>query len=238
MIANTVERQDNLAALDTHALSQGCQDQKADGSHARYCLELFRRAVSDHDQNCWQLLYETYKGLLCHWVLKYAAFVGYEVVNPEPLAADTLSAFWSSYTADKLAQAEGLSGVLSYLRTCAATAVKQEIRREDLLAWQQQTMPVGQNGESAALAVEEPETEVARQMEAQRLWEIVRQVCRDDNDLLLAEMSLSLGMKPSEIMERYPNTFASVEEVYAGLRNLRNRLRRNENLRELWTKND
>ena len=90
----------------------------------------------------------------------------------------------------------------------------------------------------AAPDEQQPDTLIAGQMDAQRLWQIIRQACRDDNELLVAEFNFSMGLKPADIVARYPDVFPNVDEVYSLLRNLRNRLRRNSELRQLWTKTD
>src|SRR6185295_15642499 len=39
-----------------------------------YCFELFRRAIFDHDQRAWELIYTQYHRLVAKWVLHHADF--------------------------------------------------------------------------------------------------------------------------------------------------------------------
>lgn len=236
--ARRTEIQNAPVDLGNDVLLRLCRDRQDDASHERFCLELFRRAVSGEDETCWEILYENYKGLLCHWILKFARSVGYEVEDLDTLVVDTLAAFWSAFTVGKLAESRGLGSVLTYLKACAVTAVQQEMRIQARLDRQNEDRLALEEVEMAVPDERLPDSLVGQQMDAQRLWQIVRQACNDEDELLLAELNFSMGLKPAEIVARYPDDFPSVDDVYSLLRNLRNRLRRNNELRQLWTKTD
>ena len=236
--AKKTESQNDPAGLGNDVLLRRCRDRQADASHERFCLELFRRAISGEDEACWEILYENYRGMLCHWILKFARSAGYEVEDLDTLVVDALAAFWSAFTTGKLAQSRGLGGVLTYLKACAVTAVQQEMRMQARAGRENGDHLSLEEVDMAAPDEQQPDTLITGQMDAQRLWQIIRQACRDDNELLVAEFNFSMGLKPADIVARYPDVFPNVDEVYSLLRNLRNRLRRNSELRQLWTKTD
>jgi hypothetical protein len=51
---------------------------------------------------------------------------------------------------------------------------------------------------------------------------------------VLARLSFISDLKPSEILERHPDLFTDVAEIYTMRRNLKNRLWRDKELQELW----
>lgn len=236
--ATRIEPQENPAGLGSDVLLKRCRDRQADASHEAFCLELFRRAISGEDETCWEVLYENYRGMLCHWILQFARSRGHEVEELDTLVVEALGAFWSAFTADKLARSNGLGSVLTYLKACAVTAVQQDIRTHAKVSLQSDDRLSLEDIEVAAPEERQPDAVIANGMDSQRLWQIVRQVCNDDNELLLAELNFSTGLKPAEIVARYPDLFPNIDDVYSLLRNLRNRLRRNGELRQLWTKTD
>ena len=58
----------NLSVAELRAL---CAANSDDGSHERYCIELFRGAIVDGRQECWSAVFENYRGLVQSWVVEF-----------------------------------------------------------------------------------------------------------------------------------------------------------------------
>lgn len=220
--------------LSVDQLLTGCQNTRPDNSHERFCFELFRRAIADKSDQCWAALYGQYQKLVGHWLLEFSKssqLPGDQTL--EELIASAFASFWRAFTAEKLQQAEGLGSVLTYLKSCAATTVLQ-IRRKaarslPAVAWEELETETQVVSSSSA----NPEQQVLTTMNAQQLWSIVDKVCSDEREQIIARLSFVSDLKPVAILELHPQLFSGVEEIYTIRRNLKNRLLRNEALRQM-----
>lgn len=224
-----------VATLSADELLARCQQSQPDNSHEPFCLELFRRAILEKSEACWSAIYQQYQRLIYRWLLDFAP-------NSEPigeksfeeLMLDAFTAFWRAYTVDKLRQADGLGSILAYLKSCAATAVLQARRKAKNavphIAWDQQEREVP----GAVQAQVGFERNVLATLSADQVWAVVDACCIDENERIIARLSFVADLKPRSILERHPERFTTVEEIYATRRNLKNRLWRDERLRELW----
>jgi DNA-directed RNA polymerase specialized sigma24 family protein len=205
-------------------LAARCRNTQPDDSHEPFCFELFRRAIAEGSSLCWHYLHNQYYSLVRYWV--------YRRGPPDPdttddLTQDALTAFWRSYTPDKVARARGLGDVLAYLKSCAASAVAQarrEAKRRVLEAeWDEQVA-------DACISTRSAEASALRQMNAQQLWAIVEARCNDERERIVACLVFKFNLKPGDIVERLPDLFPDVSVVYRVKRNLLARLRRDATL--------
>lgn len=122
-------------------LAARCQNTQQDGSHEPFCFELFHRAIVEDCSLCWHYLHNQYYSLVRYWVSLRT--------SPDPntiddLTQDAFTAFWRFYTPDKLARANRLGDVLSYLKSCTASVVAQARRRVDRMVleadWDEQVV--------------------------------------------------------------------------------------------------
>jgi hypothetical protein len=79
-----------------------------------------------------------------------------------------------------------------------------------------------------------PEEQYLATMWQEKLWQVVNRCCYDERERVLARLSFVSDLKPSEILDRHPDLFADVAEIYTLRRNLKNRLWRDKDLQELW----
>src|SRR3990172_5378860 len=66
----------------------------------RYCFELFRRAIVDHNQHAWELVYTQYRSLMERWVQRHPSF---EASGEEAqyFANCAFEKMWASLTPDR-----------------------------------------------------------------------------------------------------------------------------------------
>lgn len=227
------EADPTVVALQPDELAAGCQHKKTDNSHERFCFELFRRSIAERDQQCWAEIYRQYQKLVIRWTADHISpmqQIGDTTV--EELVLDAFTSFWRAYTEDKLAKANGVGSVLMYLKSCVATSVAQARRKaERTIAqaeWDQFVVDSATANNNKSVRTDES---VLEQIEREQLWQIVESCCHDEKDQIIARLGLVSNLKPRVISKMHPDLFANVEEIYELRRNLKNRLRRNEELK-------
>lgn len=206
-------------------LAARCQNAQPDASHEPFCFELFRRAIAEACSLSWHYLHNQYYRLVRYWVCQCTSA---DPDTVDDLTQDAFTAFWRFYTADKLAEAAGLGSVLSYLKSCAASAVARAHRRASrevpAATWDPQIVDDQVSSQST-------ETLVLEGLSAERIWQAVADCCKNEQEHLVARSTFLAGLKPQDIVERFPDEFPKVTEVYRVKRNLIDRLRRDPLLR-------
>lgn len=224
-----------LAEWTPSQLHASCRASRPDNTHEPYCFELFRRAIVEKSEQCWAAIYAQYKNLVYQWALTFAkstAPIGEWAI--EDLVVDAFTAFWRAYTVEKLSYAESLGSILSYLKSCVVTTVLQAQRKvaKDVIevGWDTELIEAQYMPTQTASGVDQL---IFKEMGAAQLWAIVDTCCHDEKERIIARTSFVLDLKPSSIIEAYPDLFTDVAEIYTIRRNVKNRLWRNEQLRAL-----
>lgn len=217
-------------------LADGCRQTKPDNTHEPYCFELFRRAIVEKSERCWSALYGQYSPLVAHWISEFITRRAPLLEAPvEELVTAALTAFWRAFTTEKLTKAQRLADVLSYLKSCCVTTVLLAKRREE---GEVKTDPWKADLVDSAVVDHEisrrPDQMLMAKIWQEKLWQIVNRCCHNERERLLARLSFVSDLKPSEILERHPDQFANVAEIYTMRRNLKNRLERDQELQEMW----
>jgi len=207
----------------TADLLQKCQCQSPDGAHEPFCLELFYRAIVHRCGEAWYGIYIHYYPLVRYWLaLRGIADADLQ----DDLVQDTFMAFWKCYTTEKLEAATGLASVLAYMKSCAFTSVAQWQRRDTLIT---EPLPDDEWGFAGSTLEADVERNTATHVLSARL----KHHCFDRRDQLVALWVLIEGIKPAVLVQRYPDEFPEVREVYRVKRNLLDRLQRDIELRTM-----
>ncbi len=194
-------------------------------------LELFRRAIFDQDQAAWQAIYVEYQALVSFWIKQHNHF---DSVREEArfLVNEVFARFW--YTAslhkDKF-QFNALAPLLSYLKACVHSVIQDEWRRQrhrprDDLIW---------DGISEILPGTPPslEAQAIDQVVLDALTRAIASRLQGEEEKVVAALSWTYGLRPSEIQARRPDLFPDVRRVYQVKRNILNRLQRDCEIRKL-----
>jgi len=209
-----------MQELAAFQLAARCQNKRPDGSHEPFCLELFRRAILENCSLCWHYVYCQYYALVRYWVSRRSPPDPDEI---DDLTQEAFTAFWRSYTSDKLARARGLGDVLSYLKSCAGSAVAQARRKAERAILEAEWDEWVVDSDASAYSAE---AAAMQRMSAQELWEAVEACCNGERERVLVRLMFREGMKPRHIPEQFPDLFPDVSDVYRVGRNLLERLRR------------
>jgi RNA polymerase sigma factor (sigma-70 family) len=220
MLLDHIDQQITPETLTTAELSCLCAQETArylrhETTQDCYGLELFRRAISQRDDDAWAAIYERYSGLVRHWL-------GSTVEETDEAVAATFVRFWRAMDAEKVAHFSSLAALLQYLKRCAqATRLDSEraVRtrpREEPLSNVVALLPLP----------DDVETVVAAQVEAESLWRTIHSCLEDRQERAIVYLSYVAGLSPREIHHRFGNQFSSMDEVYRIKRRALDRLRR------------
>lgn len=202
------------------------------------CIELFRLALIEHNQEAWESLYHTYYPLVTRWVSFHPGFrlTGEDV---DYFANQAFARFWR-YGAQRASAGcfRRIADYLQYLKRCAWSAIEDELRwiRKDALGEIHRT-----NDSDASEAVNIPEftlaasddrgaesfeQQIGNEASLKKLRRLLCDVLTNEDESLVAEATWQQGLSPRQIHTRYPGRFADESEVSQIRRNILRRLTR------------
>lgn len=194
-----------------------------------YCFELFRRAILEGNQRAWELLYRQYRPLVTSWVERNATFSRFNE-QADFFVNRAFEKFWSAVTPEKFADFADLKSLLRYLQMCVHSVVIDHARRAERARLMDEEDE--ERLETAEQATVDPEAEAIERLQNIELWQWIAGRLQDDRQRLLLYASFVLAMKPAEVLEKYPQQFSEIGEVYSAKENLMARLRQDEELQQ------
>jgi DNA-directed RNA polymerase specialized sigma24 family protein len=190
-------------------------------------LELFRRAVAEHDSAAWQAVVEIYRGLL-------VAQAGRRVVRGLVAEDDgfcvdrAFQRFWMATNRRQQHQFDDLGSILKYLKMCLGSVLLDEARSRRRQAW----VSIDEVSPETYVSAD-PSSQVVDRLARRELWDAMDAELQDDNERLVARLSFVAGLSPREILARHPEKFQDAFDVYRTKRNMIERLRRSTRLKQL-----
>jgi hypothetical protein len=194
-----------------------------------FCLELFRRAIVDRNDDAWGSIYQQYAPLVLTWVTQHQSatpILGQE--GSAPLVNAAFAKFSQALTPAKMEHFDSLAAILKYLKMCVHSVVADEVRSRKAQQFEDTLDMVAQEPAS-----DDPAENVVSHMAAQDLWQIIEEELRGDDERIVVYQAYVQGMKPSEICLRNRQLFPTVDDVYRTKRNVLERLRRSRRLQML-----
>jgi RNA polymerase sigma factor (sigma-70 family) len=187
---------------------------------------LFRRAIVGCNSHAWEKVYQIYQPLVVSWVSRNSGLgaVDEEVDYFVNCAFDKI---WSAVDAEKFGQFQDLASLLRYLQMCVHSVIVDYARSNQIRTTDLDILANLPTPDSPLI-----EKSVTDELERRRLWEMVARLARDEREIIVLRYSFVYDLKPSQIYAANPDRFESLEELYRVKRNLLNRLRRNQMLRQ------
>jgi hypothetical protein len=190
-----------------------------------FCFEVFERAVAHRDDDAWEAIMTQYRGIVLAYVGQHTA----PTMMREPddyWVNRAFQRFWTAVGPERFGQFPDLAALLKYLKLCVHSEVMDEVRSRKAASLTSldelgETTPAPHNAERSALG----------KLAGEQLWEAILRELQDESERVVAYLSFTRDLKPSEIFSRYPRLYASVADVYRIKRNLIERLRRSEEVR-------
>lgn len=219
---------EDLTSLPFSELVKRCQEQtlrylKDKISDSRYCFEIFRLALVEHSQSAWDALYQQYRPLVMSWVQRGTQLTQMEE-SVEELINETFAKFWSAMSPEKFGAASGIGALLDYLRLCAGSIIIDHGRRNRRK--HDQELDAELPDHSAESRIE--------QLDSQELVQQINQRLKDEAERRIFFAMFTLGMKPREICEEWPEHFPTVQRVNQIRQNIVDRLKRDESLQRYY----
>jgi hypothetical protein len=202
----------SLAELTSRCTSE-IQKYNQRESHNDQCsLEIFRRAMLQEDSDAWTVLMERFHGIVLSWVRRHPHREAARGIDSEEnYVALTFARFWMVTVRNKSLEFNTLAGALVFLRACVNSVIIDTLRG-------QKELPIPENYERVA-----PEPD-----ESYQRWEVIKGFIPNERERRLAYYLYYCGLKPRQIVERCPQEFSDVHEIFRLTRNIIDRLKRNK----------
>jgi hypothetical protein len=183
---------------------------------ARFCFELFRRALLEAQQEAFTHVYRIYEPQVRSWIYRHPGFDSTDETSDYFLSL-AFANFYFGLCGEKFNQFSSVAAVLKYLRACVWSCISEYLRG--------QPPPLLEINDEL-LAEDTPPGTVADELK-----EHVRRILPDENDLLLFHLAYTFDMKPAEIYRRHPDLWEDVRAVSVALQRIRRHLRKDDQLR-------
>jgi hypothetical protein len=224
----------NFSRVSVTDLARLCTEEtnkflKQIASNDCFCLELFRRAIVDHNDDAWESIYQQYAPLVLTWVTQHQSatpILGQE--GSAPLVNAAFAKFSQALTPAKIGNFDSLAAILKYLKMCVHSVVADEVRSRKAQQFEETLETVAQEP-----AGDDPAEDVVANIAAQNLWQIIEEELHGEDERIVIYHAYVQGMKPSEICSHNRQLFPTVDDVYRVKRNVLERLRRSRRLQML-----
>lgn len=224
----------NFSHFSVTDLAQFCTEEtnkflKQVASNDSFCLELFRRAIVDRNDDAWESIYQQYAPLVLTWVTQHqsaAPILGQE--GSAPLVNAAFAKFSQALTPAKMENFVSLAAILKYLKMCVHSVVADEVRSRQMRQFEDTLDMITQEPAS-----DDPAEDVVANIAAQNLWQIIEEELHREDERVVVYQAYVQGMKPSEICSQHRQLFPTVDDVYRVKRNVLERLRRSRRLQML-----
>jgi len=199
-----------LRIMSTDELLDHCMNEislyhRGDLRDDAYCIELFRRATLQKEQNAWravqQCLSETVRGWLDGHPHKEMAC---RMDREEHYVTQAFERFFKATVRQQITfstLADALLSLRTYLNSALLDALRASSRSGDIM------LPVCSEAEHSGVTI-------SNQSE---VWEMLRNMLPDMREQRLVYLLFHCGLKPKDIVRTYPQEFPDVEEI-SGLR--------------------
>jgi DNA-directed RNA polymerase specialized sigma24 family protein len=206
-----------LSALADRCMSEINNFRRGEASSDQYCLEIFRRAMLEHDDEAWTLLVDRFKEFLLAAFRRHPrSEAASHLDSPENYVARAFARFWIAAVHNQQVMFTSLGAALRYLRVCLDSTILDMLRSDA----RRNEMPLPEPGFTGEPAVED-------QDEGSELWEVIRDMLPSERERRLAFLLYQCNLKPREIVRLRPQEFPDVNEVHRMKRNIVDRLARN-----------
>ena len=233
-----MEDQPDLGRLALADVAQRCAQETARffqrrGHDARFCYELFRRAILHRSEPAWELIYTQYESLVTGWVRRHPAFPA-SGEDAEYFVNRAFEKFWAALPRERFGHFPDLPALLRYLQMCVHSVVLDYVRCAEQAALSAPDDVAALAGPAEAA----DEDELLATAQREEFWREIGRRLHDEKERCVVYGSFVLALKPRELLAHFPGAFRDVREVYAVKENVLARLGRDAELRRLLGPDD
>jgi DNA-directed RNA polymerase specialized sigma24 family protein len=225
--------QKDLECWSINRLAERADHERHDGYYqgevywATY--ELFRRALTLHDEDAWSALYEHYYHMVASWLSRNAAI-------PHEEYDHLIDEMWirlyrSINTTEKFDRFPRVPALLAYMKCCLGTAMVdyvREVRREQ----DKKLVELDQVESQEECGETHPDLLVDVYLE--ELLHVLWPLLRTKREQVLVQAHMLEGHTPREMAYLFPECFTDARAVYSARRDLRRRLMRVPAIARRW----
>jgi hypothetical protein len=223
-----LENQIDPARLALAELAQNCSHElsafRARQSHgASYCFELLRRALADESQEAFACMFDLYQAQVARWVSSHRMFRASGEATPDVFVNEAFIRLHRQLRGARFDGFGSTEAVLSYLKSCAITALLEQNRK------------VRQQARETSLsdAIRDEQIDPSQGIVTGQLWASIERALPDLDDRLLIDMRFRMNMTPAEIASHRHQRYRDAREVSVALQRCLRRLSRHYELMEL-----
>lgn len=209
----------SLSALEDRCMREIKNFRRGEAFNDQYCLEIFRRAIIHHDEQAWELLIRSFRGMVLGWLRSHPKRdLAYRFDSEQNYVDVTFARFWQATARNQELAFASLAAALSYLKASLHGAILDTLR-----AYSRPLQPLPEPGSGAGYP-EEPAAE--DDGDGQDVWEVIQSLLPGEREKRAAYLLIYCGLKPREVVRYRPDEFKDVQEVYRLHRNILERLMR------------
>jgi len=187
-------------------------------------LEVFQYALSQRNDESWNLLFTRFQGLVLTWMQNHPQRdLTSRYHAPDYYVTQAFEQFRQATTRNPLLDCSELPTALSYLKASLNGGILDTLRS---CARSEVPLPEAGQLHPAQRASEDLTSDGD-------LWEAMKQLLSSSREQRVAYLLFHCGLKPREIVQYCPEEFPQVEEVYRLRRTLVDRLLRHDDLLSL-----
>jgi hypothetical protein len=196
---------------------------------SRYCFELFRRAILEHDQSAWEMIHIQYQSLVSGWIQRHPAFEssGEEV---QYFVNRAFEKIWAALTPEKFSRFLELKPLLLYLKMCVHSVIVDHNRLAEQFVWNAGPEEPALDSIAYEVILEDQAMEPVYR---QQFWAWINSQLHDEKERLVIHGSFVLALKPRELYDRSQLMFEDVDEVYRIKQNVLARFRRDPEFKRI-----
>ncbi len=192
----------------------------------RYTQEIMRRAIVEQTDEACSILEQCFNETVRNWIDNHpSSELALQRDTEENYIAQTFSRFWYASRSQKV-EFTTLTAVLSYLHVTVSGVIIDTLR----FLVHAYEVPFPESAMTNELTVDES-------IEIEDLWEGLQKPLYDERERRIFYLLYACGLKPREIVTRWPQEFPDVKEIYRLHKNIVDQLRCSSGrLRYLWSR--
>jgi integrase len=190
---------------------------RGESSDDQYGVELFRRALVQHDPLAWEAVQQCFNETMLHWIRAHPyRMSACRFDSEENYVVQAWTRLWMASIGQRGLAFGTLTAVLRYLRASLNGAILDTLQAYA----RPKEIPLSAPGDPEELFAEDLD-------EGREIWESIRSLLPDEREQRLAYLLFHCGLKPREIVRLRPQEFHNVQDIYRLRRNITEQLLRN-----------
>ncbi len=234
-----IEMEELPSDMSLSILAQRCKSEinkhhRGEPSDDRYCLEIFRRAMSQRDHYAWDVLQQNFSELVMGWMHRHPYHeAACRIEREENYVARAFARFWRATVNNPQLEFVSLAAALRFLYASLNGAIIDELRASRP---KEVSLDAAASDESRTFS-RQRELVTPEPDDDGEVWQIIESMLPNERERRAAFLLYYCNLKPRDIVRYCVDEFDNVQEIYRLRRNILQRLQRNRD-RFRWLRGD